>query len=108
MTHHKHYTDYVGSRADKHFKSTLFETGHMLVGMNCLDPGQDQHIHAHPGSDKIYVVFEGHGEFTIGDDTFTASEGTIIHAPADVPHGVRNPGDTRLAMMIVIAPPPNH
>ena len=38
----------------------------MLVGMDCLEPGQLQPTHQHAGRDKMYYVIEGEGEFTIG------------------------------------------
>jgi hypothetical protein len=37
-----------------------------MIGLNCLDPGQAQKVHAHDGADKFYFVLEGHGKFTVG------------------------------------------
>jgi quercetin dioxygenase-like cupin family protein len=42
----------------------------------------------------------------VGDTTRTADPGTIVIAPADVPHGVSNDGNERLSLLIGIAPPP--
>jgi hypothetical protein len=43
------YRDHVGSLPDKQFKSTLFRSGSLMLGLNCLSPGQEQHLHEHAG-----------------------------------------------------------
>ncbi|MBI3761005.1 MAG: hypothetical protein HY260_03970, partial [Chloroflexi bacterium] len=41
------YRDYTGSNSDKYFKNTLFRSDALMLGMNCLEPGQTQTAHAH-------------------------------------------------------------
>lgn len=101
---HKKIADHVGARPDKGFKSTLFESSRILLGMNCLEPGQEQKAHDHPDQDKFYSVIEGTGEFLVGDATFTATAGEVVFAPAGAPHGVRNSGTGRLSMLVGITP----
>jgi len=79
----------------------------MMLGLNCLEPGQTQKLHAHADADKIYFVLEGSGEFTIGDEKREAGEGTLVVAPASVPHAVSNQGSQRLSLLVAIAPPPH-
>ena len=100
------YKDFIGSRPDKFFKSTLFRSDMLLLGINCLDPGQVQAVHAHHGADKFYFVLEGEGRFTVGEDTQSACEGTVVWAPAQAPHGVENAGTIRLVLLVGIAPAP--
>jgi quercetin dioxygenase-like cupin family protein len=103
------FTDYrkhVGTNPEKFFKSTLFQSPRMMVGMDCLEPGQVQRLHSHAGRDKCYFVIEGEGEFTVGEQTQTGGPGMVVWAPADVPHGVTNNGTQRLVMLIVMAPEP--
>ncbi len=102
----KDYRDHVGARADKHFKSTLFQGDHMMVGLNCLEPGQAQAAHAHEAADKFYYVIEGRGMFTVGDETYEVAPGMVAWAPAGVSHAVENRGDARLTILVAIAPPP--
>ena len=102
----KDYRDHVGARADKHFKSTLFQGERLMVGLNCLEPGQAQAAHAHDVADKFYVVVEGRGLFSVGDEAREVGAGTVVWAPAGAPHGVENRGDTRLTLLVGIAPPP--
>lgn len=100
------YSDFVGSRPEKFFKDTLFRGQHMMVGINCLEPGQSQPVHEHGTADKVYIVMEGSGQFTVGDDTQQAAQGQVVWAAAGVPHGVQNNGSERLVLLVSIAPPP--
>lgn len=100
------YRDYVGSLPDKQFKSTLFRSERLMLGLNCLSPGQEQHLHEHGGQDKFYFVVEGEGRFVVGGETRSAGQGSAVWAPAGVPHGVRNDTDGRLVLLVGIAPFP--
>ncbi len=101
------YRDHVGARADKFYKDTLFKGEHLMVGLNCLEPGQIQAVHDHAGADKMYVVLEGSGRFTVGPDSRAARSGDVVWAPAGVPHGVENNGNERLVLLVGIGPPPS-
>lgn len=106
MTHFKDYRNFTGSRLERFFKATLFESRNLLLGLNCLEPGQTQSIHAHDGQDKFYFVLEGQGEFTVGEDAKIISSGWAVWAPAGEAHGVTNNGEDRLVILIGIAPAP--
>jgi quercetin dioxygenase-like cupin family protein len=101
-----HYREHVGADESRWFKRTIFLSPNMLVGMDCLEPGQEQPPHRHHGRDKMYFVVEGEGEFTVGDETARLGPGGLAWAPADVSHGVRNLGPGRLTMLIAMAPEP--
>jgi quercetin dioxygenase-like cupin family protein len=107
MTDFKQYQAHVGSRPDKFYKDTLFQGASMMVGINCLEPGQVQPVHDHADADKVYIVMEGRGTFTVGDETREAGPGEVVWAAAGVPHGVTNQGHERLALLVCIAPPPH-
>ena len=100
------YRDHTGSSAEKFFKSTLFQSSRLLLGLNCLEPGQTQATHTHADQDKFYVVIEGQGAFAVADATYPAGPGMVIWAPAGVPHGVTNRDHTRLVLLVGIAPAP--
>ncbi len=34
-----------------------------MLGLNCLEPGQEQRVHEHEDQDKFYFVLEGEGSF---------------------------------------------
>lgn len=98
--------DHAGSRADKFYKTTLFRGDALMLGVNCLEPGQTQAPHDHAGQDKFYYVVEGVGRFQVGDEQATAGPGEVVWAPAGVVHGVSNEGDGRLTLLVGIAPAP--
>lgn len=104
--HRKSVADHVGSRPEKGFKATLFESSRLLLGVNCLDAGQTQALHSHAGQDKFYLVHEGRGRFTVGADVFEGGPGDVVWAPADLPHAVTNVGAARLTLVVGIAPAP--
>jgi quercetin dioxygenase-like cupin family protein len=76
-----------------------------MVGMNCLEPGQTQNVHAHEGADKFYFVLEGQGKFTVGDEEREVGAGSLVVAPSGIPHGVTNNTSGRLSLLVTIAPP---
>jgi quercetin dioxygenase-like cupin family protein len=107
MSNFLNWKEHVGSQAEKFYKTTLTRGEQMLVGLNCLEPGQSQGAHAHTGSDKFYFVLEGTGTFTVGDEARESAEGSLVFAPAGVSHGVVNQSTTRLSLLVAIAPGPN-
>lgn len=90
---------------DKAAKADLFAGRHMFVGLNCFEPGQSQKVHVHAGSDKFYLVVSGKARMMVGDQTREVGPGTIVWAPADLPHGVAQALE-RTVMLVAIAPPP--
>jgi mannose-6-phosphate isomerase-like protein (cupin superfamily) len=96
--------DYAKERADKPYKHTFLDTTRLLAGINVLTPGQQQHLHDHPHQDKFYLVLEGSGTFTVGEVTRTCEAGTLVLAPAGIPHGAHNHGSARLVFLTAIAP----
>lgn len=106
MSRFAHVHDHVGSNPSKPFKSTMFRGDHMMLGLNCLYPGQAQTVHLHAHQDKFYFVVEGSGEFVVGQERSTAGPGTAVWAPAGADHGVVNTGSDRLVLLVGIAPAP--
>jgi len=87
-------------------KATLFQSERMLVGLNAFEPGQEHRLHAHAGLDKLYLVLAGSGLFLLEGREEPVVEGTMLVAPAGVPHGIRNTGGERLLVLAVLAPSP--
>lgn len=106
MTYFTRLLDHTGASPEKFYKATLFRGDGLLLGLNCLEPGQQQAAHDHAGQDKFYYVVEGRGRFQVGEDLFEAGSGEIIWAPAGIVHGVANHGDDRLTLLVGIAPAP--
>jgi quercetin dioxygenase-like cupin family protein len=104
MENFTHYGQHTGAKPDKFFKSTLFESKNLLLGLNCLEPGQTQHTHTHEGQDKFYFVVEGEGDFSVGEASRRAGPGSVVWAPAGAGHGVTNASESRLVLLVGIAP----
>ena len=98
------WREHAGAQAEKFYKKTLWQGAPVMVGLNCLEPNQTQRTHAHEGADKFYFVLEGSGRFTVGGEAREVEGGTLVVAPAGVKHGVTNTGDTRLSLLVAIAP----
>jgi len=98
--------DHAQWRADAMGKSTIYQSGHMLVGLNAFEPGQSHKLHAHAGTDKVYLVLEGEGLFLLEGETLPMRAGDLLVAPEGVPHGVENNSGARLLVMAMLAPAP--
>ncbi|MGC4083375.1 MAG: cupin domain-containing protein [Vicinamibacterales bacterium] len=101
-------SEHAAWRAEGMGKSTLYESAHILVGLNAFEPGQSHRLHAHTGMDKVYVVIEGRGLFLLADEQLPMQAGDVLVAPDGVPHGVENTSDGRLLVMALLAPSPRH
>jgi quercetin dioxygenase-like cupin family protein len=93
-------------RPDKMGKVDLVRGEQMSAGLNCFEPGQEHAAHTHAGQDKMYLVLEGSGDFTVGVEHSTLWPGDIVFAAAGVSHSVRNTGQNRLVVLVTFAPPP--
>lgn len=105
MNYFLNWQEHTGSQPDKFYKTTLWQGQHSMIGLNCLEPGQIQKVHAHDGADKFYFVLEGTGRFTVGEEQRDAGPGTIVVAPSGIAHGVSNIAGERLSLLVTIAPP---
>ena len=102
----EYWRDRQGVSEGRHFKATLFRGERLLLGVNCLEPGQTQEVHVHADQDKAYIVEAGTGVFTVGEERQEVGPGGIVWAPAGAPHGVTNTGAERLVLVVAIAPAP--
>lgn len=102
----KDIKEHIGAQSGKFYKTTLFHSHNLLLGLNCLEPGQVQSPHDHADQDKFYYVVEGSGRFWLGDERVTAVAGQVVWAPAGVTHGVANEAEDRLTLLVGIAPAP--
>jgi quercetin dioxygenase-like cupin family protein len=90
---------------EKATKADLFLGEQLFAGLNCFEPGQSQRVHVHAGADKLYLIVTGKARMIVGNDTQEVGSGTLVWAPADVPHGVIEALE-RTVMLIAMAPPP--
>lgn len=91
---------------DKMQKVSLFESARLFYDLYCLEPGQEQKVHSHGDSDKIYLALEGEPSVHVGGETDTLRSGEAVIAPAGEEHGVSNPSQERAVLLVVMAPKP--
>jgi quercetin dioxygenase-like cupin family protein len=94
--------------ADRMAKIPLGATARVHLDLYALESGQAQKVHTHDDQDKVYVVLEGRGRFTVGDAEETLEPGEAIVAAAGISHGVLNDSGGRLLLLVLVSPPPPH
>lgn len=92
--------------AEKLAKHNLLATPRFFLDVYNLRPGQAQKVHAHAGSDKVYVVLEGTCAFIVGEETEEHGPGAAVLAPAGIAHGVENRGGSDARLLVFMSPPP--
>jgi mannose-6-phosphate isomerase-like protein (cupin superfamily) len=93
--------------ADLAFSPTaaLFE-GQPLAGLDIsmfvvrTAPGAFVELHVHPYA-ETFLLLEGRGRWTAGDDVVELEPDQMIVVPPDTPHGFRNIGDVPLHVVSV-------
>ena len=86
--------------AEKLMKVNLFESERMFFDVYCLEPGQQQKVHAHDDADKIYVALSGSPIVILGEEQRVLSPMQAACAPSGVPHGVRNDGPEQATLLV--------
>ncbi|MBI4640386.1 MAG: cupin domain-containing protein, partial [Candidatus Tectomicrobia bacterium] len=70
-----------------------------FFGLFELDPG-DYPFHFHPAP-EIYYILQGSAEWTVDQETFTATPGTAIYHPPYARHRMVNQGPEKLVAIWV-------
>jgi quercetin dioxygenase-like cupin family protein len=98
--------EYQQFSAEKMKKNNLFQTPRFFCDVYCFEPGQEQKGHVHHNQDKIYLVLEGQGTFRVGAEQHVLGVGQGTMAPAGEEHGVVNHTNSRLRVLVFVAPNP--
>jgi len=69
-----------------------------------LAPGMAVPRHTHTREDEVYFILAGELEVTVGEKTFVLRPGDTLLAPRDIPHNLRNSGDTTNHYLLVFSP----
>jgi quercetin dioxygenase-like cupin family protein len=100
--------DHARFSAERMAKVTLDATPRVHLDLYALEPGQAQKVHTHDDQDKVYVVLEGRGRFTVGAEEGVLESGEAVVAEAGAAHGVVNDSGARLLLLVLVSPPPPH
>ena len=90
-----------GARAYVHFNGPTEQLAALASGFVTLDPGAQPHPpHRHP-EEEIMIVGEGTGEFFLDGVATQVKTGDMVFAEANVLHGVKNTGETRMTFYFI-------
>jgi quercetin dioxygenase-like cupin family protein len=79
--------------------------GRFALIENVIPAGYDVlPLHVHPSFDEAFVVLDGALTFTVGDETLTATPGTLVYAPGTAPHTFRNHTRETARMLLWVSP----
>jgi quercetin dioxygenase-like cupin family protein len=98
--------DLIHFADEKMQKLPVFDSPKYFCDLYCLKPGQDQRIHSHAESDKIYLVMQGKGLFHIAGEERELAEGETVVARPGQAHGVRNTSAEDLVLLVFMTPRP--
>ena len=98
--------DLIRFSDEKMQKVQLFDSVQYFCDLYCLKPGQDQRIHSHAESDKIYFVLRGRGRFHIAGEERELSSGEAVIAKPGQDHGVKNSAVEDLVLLVFMTPRP--
>lgn len=99
-------SEYQQFSTEKMKKNNIFQTERFFCDVYCFEPGQEQKGHVHGEQDKVYLVLEGEGTFQVGAEKRVLGPGQGTMAPAGETHGVLNHTDSRLKVLVFVAPNP--
>ena len=66
-----------------------------------LDPGANCKQVSYASEDQIYVVLDGAGTASYGDEQVTLGKEDFLYLPATVPHGLRNTSSAALTVAVM-------
>ncbi len=90
-----------GAKAYVHFNGPTEQLAALASGLVTLEPGAQPHPpHRHP-EEEIMIVGEGTGEFFLDGAATQVKTGDMVFAEANVLHGVRNTGETRMTFYFI-------
>src|SRR5262245_14410018 len=69
-----------------------------------LAPGMAVPRHTHTREDEVYFVLAGELEAIVGEETFVLHPGDTLLAPRDIPHKLRNSGNTTNHYLLMFSP----
>jgi transcriptional regulator with XRE-family HTH domain len=81
-------------------------TMHLKAFMVTIDPKQDHDMvdYRHEGEEFIHVQ-AGKVVVTVGENEYSLSKGKSLHFNSAIPHMLRNPGDVKTELIVVLYTP---
>jgi mannose-6-phosphate isomerase-like protein (cupin superfamily) len=80
------------------FEGNVHAGADVSIFVTRTPPGKFVELHVHPYA-ETFVLLEGRGRWTSGEEVVTLEPNALIVVPADTPHGFRNVGDVPLLVV---------
>lgn len=106
MDHFGNLRERARFNQEKYQKAVVLAGTRSALDVYCLLPGQQQRVHAHPETEKYYLVWQGTVTVTVGPETRVLGPGEAAFAPPGVPHGVANSGQEPALVVVFQTPRP--
>jgi quercetin dioxygenase-like cupin family protein len=105
---HLHIEELLEFSPQKRIRKKLLGSRRIVTELLCYEPGQSTPIHHHPEQDEVFLVLEGQGTISVGEEE-AAEEAAIgprslLHVPAGTRHGMKAAGDSRMVVLFFKAP----
>ena len=68
----------------------------LIVGLHVVPPRGEIRPHIHPDQELAYIIINGKGLVTVGNEQANVSENDVIWIPLKTNHGVKNIGEDEL------------
>ena len=90
--------------SEKRVRKRLFLSDRIVSEVVFYEPGQETVEHHHPRQDEIFLVLEGHGVITLGEEEVEIEPTSMIFVPANLKHGVKVDKESRLVLLFFKGP----
>ena len=84
-------------------KESPLQAKGFVMGRVRIFPGGSIPAHGH-FNEEIYHILSGTGEMQVGDETGAVRAGDTVYMDPDVPHTLRNTGDSDMEILFVYSP----
>jgi quercetin dioxygenase-like cupin family protein len=91
--------------ADGFQRRRAWQTDNLHCNIYCFEPGQQNSLHRHPGSDEVVFCWEGEGIVVVGKEQAPIKTGETVLVPVNVSHGYINTTKDRQMIIIVLQCP---
>ena len=82
-----------------------FGSQHLAVTWVDCPPGSSQPTHQHEAQEQVYVITQGRGVMTLGDEERELVVGTLVFVPPGTPHTIRNDSSEPMTYVSATSPP---
>jgi quercetin dioxygenase-like cupin family protein len=76
-------------------EGSRFGLDHLTIVVGISPPGQQIPLHRHD-YEEIFIVHQGTGTYTVGDQTYEVQEGEVVLIPSGIPHAFSNRSEVPL------------